>query len=113
LGGPALHESAGASFVGARFFLVAFNVDLESEDVGLARGIAQSIRESSGGLRAVRAKGFALPSKKRVQVSLNLIDFRETGVARAYRAIEELAKKQGVRIARSELVGLMPLAALE
>ena len=113
LGPKRLHETAGASFVGARFFLVAFNVDLESEKVTIAESIAQAIRESSGGMPAVRAKGFALPSKQRVQVSVNLVDFRKTGVAAAYRAIEELAAKRGVKIARSELVGLLPLEALE
>jgi glutamate formiminotransferase len=112
--GPAeLHPSAGASSVGARTFLVAWNVDLESKDLALAKTIAREVRESSGGLRGVRAKGFALESQGRVQVSLNLVDFHETSVARAFREVERLAQKHGVAIARSELVGLIPQEALD
>jgi len=112
--GPArLHPTAGAVCVGARFFLVAFNVELESEDLELAKSIARAVRESSGGLPCVRAKGLPLASKKRVQVSCNLVDYRVTGVAKAFLAIEALARGKGVAVARSELVGLVPTAALE
>lgn len=113
LGPAALHETAGAACVGARFFLVAFNVDLESQDLALAQEIAARVRESSGGLPAVRAKGFRLASQNRVQVSCNLVDYRRTGVARAFLEIERLAHEHGVRVARSELVGLVPREALE
>ncbi|MBI3723208.1 glutamate formimidoyltransferase [bacterium] len=112
--GPAeLHPSAGASCVGARFFLVAWNVDLESEDLALAKEIARGVRESSGGFPGVRAKAFRLASQRRVQVSLNLVDYRKTSVARAFLEVERLAQARGARIARSELVGLIPEEALE
>src|SRR5581483_3793774 len=98
--GPArLHATAGASCVGARFFLVAFNVDLATENLDLARSIAREVRESSGGLPRVRAKGFPLAAKKCVQVSCNLVDFRVTSVARAYLEIEKRAAASGVKIA--------------
>ena len=111
--GDRLHVSAGAVCVGARFFLVAFNVDLESEDLAVAQAIAKEVRESSGGLPAVRAKGFRLASQKRVQVSLNLVDHRVTGIARAFLEVSRRAEARGVRVARTELVGLVPEAALE
>lgn len=113
LGPDRLHATAGAACVGARFFLVAFNVDLETVDLEVARSIAKEIRESSGGLPAVRAKAFPLVSQGRVQVSCNLVDFRRTGVARVFSEIEARAKARGVAVARSELVGLIPRAALE
>jgi glutamate formiminotransferase len=113
LGPERLHATAGAACVGARFFLVAFNVDLETRDLEVAKGIAREIRESSGGLPAVRAKAFPLASRGRVQVSCNLVDFRRTGLGRVFAEIEARAGARGVRVARSELVGLIPRAALE
>ena len=113
LGPQALHATAGAACVGARFFLVAFNVDLESGDLEAAKEIARAVRESSGGLPALRAKAFELASRKRVQVSCNLVDFRKTGLARAFSEIENQARARGIAVARSELVGLVPRAALE
>lgn len=111
--GPAkLHATAGAACVGARFFLVAFNVDLDSEDPGVAEAIAKEIRESSGGLPKVRAKGFALAAKKCVQVSCNLVDYRVTGVAKTFVEIEKRAFARGVKVLRSVLVGLVPRDAL-
>jgi glutamate formiminotransferase/glutamate formiminotransferase/formiminotetrahydrofolate cyclodeaminase len=113
LGPAALHPTAGAACVGARFFLVAFNVDLASEDLEAAKAIAREVRESSGGLPALRAKAFELRSQRRVQVSCNLVDFRKTGLARAFLEIEKKARERGLVVARSELVGLVPQAALE
>ncbi|MBL4844622.1 MAG: glutamate formimidoyltransferase [Planctomycetes bacterium] len=111
--GPALpHPSAGATAVGAREFLLAFNVDLASEDLALARQIARAIRTSSGGLPGVQAKGLALPSQGCVQVSMNLNDLRQTGPGAVYQEIHRLAKEAGVEIASSELVGLMPEIAV-
>lgn len=111
--GPAkIHPSAGATAVGARFFLVAFNVDLCSEDLELARGIARRVRESSGGLVGIKALGLKLAARSRVQVSMNVCDFRQTSLPIVYAAVERLAREAGVEIAASEIIGLVPQAAL-
>jgi len=112
--GPAqLHPRAGAVAVGARGFLVAFNVNLESRDLELARAIARAVRASSGGLPGVRALGFPLASQGCVQVSVNLCDPRTTGLEAAFGAIEDLARRAGVAVRASELVGLAPAAVLD
>jgi glutamate formiminotransferase len=111
LGGPAPHPTAGATAVGARPFLIAFNVDLGSDDLALARRIAARVRERDGGLPAVRALGLALPSRGVVQVSMNLLDYRVTPPAAAFAAVAALAEQAGVGVAGSELVGLAPEAA--
>jgi len=111
--GPArLHPTAGASIVGARPILIAWNVNLRSTDIGIAKRIAKAIRESDGGLPAVRAKGFALTDRGLVQVSMNMVDYRKTSLATAYEAIRGLAAKEGVEIAESEVIGLVPLDAI-
>ncbi len=111
--GPArLHPTAGACIVGARPVLIAWNVNLRTADVGVARRIAKAIRESDGGLPAVRAKGFALSERGLVQVSMNMIDYRRTSLVQAFEAIRALSEKEGVEIAESEVVGLIPLDAL-
>jgi glutamate formiminotransferase len=112
LGGPALHPTAGATAVGVRPVLVAYNVDLASDDLDLARRIAASVRERDGGLPAVRALGFALERRGQVQVSMNLLDVRVTPPAAAFAAVAELAGRAGVEVASSEIVGLAPEAAL-
>jgi glutamate formiminotransferase len=110
--GPrAVHPTAGASAVGARFFLIAFNVDLDTRDLSIAKGIAKAIRERDGGMPGVKALGFDLPARGWVQVSMNLVDFRKTNAVQAFDAVAERAKAAGVRIAGSELVGLIPQAA--
>ncbi len=112
--GPARFEPrAGAVTVGARDVLIAYNVWLESDDLGAARAIARSVRESSGGLPAVQAMGVRLESRGRAQVSMNLLDYRRTSLARAFDAVAAEAARHGVGIARGELVGLTPRAALE
>lgn len=109
--GPArVHPSGGATAVGARFFLIAFNVNLETDDLTLARRIARKIRERDGGLAAVRALGLRLADC--VQVSMNLCDFRVTGIVQAYDAVSKLAAASGVRVRESELIGLAPEAAI-
>jgi glutamate formiminotransferase len=113
LGGPALHPTAGAVAVGARGVLVAYNVDLADADLELARRIARAVRERDGGLPAVRAMGVALPGRDLVQVSMNLLDWRVTPPAAAFAAVAELARRAGARVVRSELVGLVPRAALD
>lgn len=111
--GPSrLHPSAGATVVGARPLLIAWNVDLATKDVRVAKRIAKAIRESDGGLPAVRAKGFELADREMVQVSMNMIDYHKTSLLRVYEEICRLAAEEGVEIAESEIVGLVPLEPL-
>jgi glutamate formiminotransferase len=112
LGGPGLHPTAGATAVGARGLLVAYNVDLAGADLALARRIAAAVRERDGGLPAVRAMGVALQGRGLVQVSMNLLDFRVTPPAAAFAAVARLAEEAGAEVVRSEVVGLVPAAAL-
>jgi glutamate formiminotransferase len=107
--GPAQpHPTSGATVIGARFFLIAFNVLLATADVGVARRLARSVRESSGGLPAVRALGVWLASRGCAQVSLNLLDYRQTSPLTALRHIQAEAERVGVTVRATELVGLMP-----
>ena len=111
--GPSrLHPTAGACIVGARPVLIAWNVNLKTTDVAVAKRIAKAIRESDGGLPAVRAKGFELGDRGLVQVSMNMVDYRKTSLVQAFEAIRALATKEGVEIAESEIIGLVPLDAL-
>jgi glutamate formiminotransferase len=118
LGGPGLHPTAGATAVGARGLLIAYNVDLAGADLDLARRIAAAVRERDGGLPAVRAMGVALEDRGGpgdrglVQVSMNLLDYRVTPPAVAFAAVAELAERAGARVHASEIVGLVPAAAL-
>ncbi len=110
--GPArVHPSAGALVTGARPPLIAFNIELDTTDVALAKRIAKEIRESSGGLPAVQALGFALTDPPRAQVSMNLLDTSVTPLSRVWREVESRARAEGVAILRGELIGLMPLDA--
>ncbi len=111
-GGPALHPTAGASAVGARFLLVAYNVNLASRDLDLVKRIAKEIRERDGGLPAVKALGFDLPDRGWVQVSMNLTDYRKTSPLRAFEEVAKRAKAAGATVAGSEVVGLIPEAAM-
>jgi glutamate formiminotransferase len=111
-GGPGLHPTAGATAVGAREILVAYNVDLAGADLDLARRIAAAVRERDGGLPAVRAMGVALNERGLAQVSMNLLDYRVTPPAVAFAAVAELAGRAGARVEASEIVGLVPAAAL-
>lgn len=109
--GPArIHPTAGATAVGARPFLVAFNIYLDSADVSIAKEIAKGIRTSSGGLPAVQASGFEVEAK--AQVSMNLLDIDTTSPATVFAAVERAARAHGVRIMKSEVVGLIPERAL-
>ncbi len=112
-GEPKLHESAGATVVGARPFLIAFNVTLRTSDLSIAHGIAREVRERDGGLPFVKALGFELHSRGVVQVSMNLIDYQQTGIARAFEAVREAAANRNVEILNAEIVGLIPSAALD
>jgi glutamate formiminotransferase/formiminotetrahydrofolate cyclodeaminase len=108
--GPAQLGSAGATVIGARAPLVAFNVYLTTEDVTIAKAIAKALRASSGGFRFVKAAGFLVDG--RAQVSMNLTDFRQTPLARVVETIRREAARYGVGIQKSEMVGLVPQAAL-
>jgi len=110
--GPAvLHPKAGAIVVGARPPLIAFNIELDTADVKIAKKIAKEIRESSGGLPAIQALGFGLTDPPRAQVSMNLLDTTQTSLATAWREVERRAGEAGVKILRGELIGLLPLDA--
>jgi glutamate formiminotransferase len=113
LGPPRPHPTAGASAVGARFFLVACNAWLDTPDAAVAAAVARAVRESSGGLPAVRALGLALASRGTAQVSMNLVDFRRTPPAVAFAAVAREAAARGARVVHRELIGLVPAAALE
>jgi glutamate formiminotransferase/formiminotetrahydrofolate cyclodeaminase len=113
LGGPALHPTAGACVVGARKLLIAFNVNLSTADVEIARAIARKVRASSGGLPFVKAIGVQLASRNLAQVSMNLTDFERTPLHLAFEAVKAEAGALGVRIVGTEIVGLVPAKALD
>ncbi len=110
--GPARLGRAGATAVGARWPLIAFNVNLASRDLHAARAIAREVRESNGGLPAVRAMGVDLPDLGAVQVSMNLTDFSRTSMLDAFGAVKAAAARRGLEVLHSELVGLVPRHAL-
>lgn len=112
-GPPRLHETAGAVVIGARPPLIAFNTNLRTNDLSVAKDIARSVRESSGGLPCVKAIGVELASRGMVQVAMNLTDYRVTPLHRAFQAVTTEAEKRGVEVAGSELIGLAPQAALD
>jgi glutamate formiminotransferase len=105
------HPTAGCVAVGARAFLVAFNIDLSTDDVKIAGKIARSIRESSGGLVNLQAKGIYLEDRQRAQVSMNILDFRTTPIYRVFELVKMEAARYGVGIVESELIGLAPVQA--
>src|SRR5207237_8635992 len=107
-----LHPSAGAIVVGARPPLIAFNIELDTTDLKLAQRIAKEIRESSGGLPAIQAKGFMLSDPPRAQVSMNLLDHTVTSLATVSRQLETRATAAGVKVLRRLLIGLIPLDAV-
>lgn len=106
------HPSAGVTVVGARLPLIAYNINLATNRLDVAKNIARAIRESSGGLRCVKALGLSLADRNLVQVSMNLTDFRETPMRRVFDAVSDEARRWDVEILESELVGLVPAAAM-
>lgn len=108
-----VHDSAGAIAVGARPFLIAFNVILRSSDIDVARHIARKIRARSGGLPFLKALGFRLHTRRLVQVSMNLVNYEVTGMSAAYDAVLREAYLLGVEIESAEIVGLVPRNALD
>lgn len=113
VGGPALHPTAGAVAVGARRFLIAYNVNLAGADLEAAGRIARKIRESGGGFSGVRAMGVELATRGLLQVSMNLTDFERTPLEELYQAICREAEREGLAVAGSELVGLVPRRAYQ
>ena len=111
-GGPALHPTAGATVVGARKFLIAYNILLHTADVEIARRIAKTIRASSGGLPCVKAMGVLLESRGLAQVSMNLTDFERTPIHVVYDRVCAEAAGYGATVVSSELIGLIPRRAL-
>ena len=113
IGEPRCHPSAGAVVVGARKFLIAYNINLGTPDVGIAKKIAKTIRFSSGGFRYVKAMGVMLASRNIAQVSMNLTDFEQTPMHVVFEAVSREAERYGVPVAGSEIVGLIPRKAIE
>ncbi|MGQ0613503.1 MAG: glutamate formimidoyltransferase [Planctomycetaceae bacterium] len=112
--GPrAVHPTAGATAVGARFFLIAYNVNLKTEDVAVAKEIATRVREKDGGMPGVQGMGFPLGEKRCVQVSMNLLDYRKTSPQAAFDAVRRLAAERGVEVLESEMIGLLPRDAVD
>ena len=111
LGGPGLHPTAGACAVGARKFLVAYNIFFDSSDVAMARSIAREIRASSGGLKGVKAMGVEVNG--RAQLSMNITDFQATPISLVYQTAQRLALRHKVQLAEGEVIGLIPQAACE
>ena len=112
--GPAeFNPKAGGMVTGVRFPLVAFNVNLRSNDVTIAERIAKAVRQINGGFRYVRAMGLALEDKGMVQVSMNLVNYAKTPIPRVMETVRSEARRYGVQIAGSELVGPLPMEALD
>lgn len=112
-GEPRCHPTAGATAIGARQFLIAYNINLATSDVTIAKRIAKTIRFSSGGLPAVKAMGVMLASRNQSQVSMNLTDFEQTPMHVVFEAVRREADRYGVEIAGSEIIGLTPRKAIE
>ena len=113
VGEPKLHPTAGVTVVGARKFLVAYNVNLNTSDVGVANKIAKAIRFSSGGLRYVKSMGVDLKARNIAQVSINLTDYEQTPMHRVYDMVKREAARHGAVPVSSEIVGLVPKKAIE
>ncbi|MEO6595185.1 MAG: glutamate formimidoyltransferase [Planctomycetota bacterium] len=112
--GPArMHPKAGGVAVGARKFLIAYNINLATKDVQIAKDIAKAVREKDGGFKKVQGMGFFLDDKQQSQVSMNLLDFETTSIRTVFDAVAKMAGEKGVEVVESELVGLAPAAALD
>ncbi|MDT4897139.1 MAG: glutamate formiminotransferase / formiminotetrahydrofolate cyclodeaminase [Acidobacteriota bacterium] len=113
IGEARVHEAAGAIVVGARPFLIAYNVNLQTDDITIARKVARAVRGRDGGLRYLKALGFQLASRGIVQVSMNLVNYEKTELHHAFEAVRREAARYGVQVLGSEIVGLVPQAALD
>jgi len=112
-GAARVHETAGACVVGARSLLIAYNINLDTTDLTVARRVARAVRGRDGGLRFLKALGFELRERNLTQVSMNLVRFEKTELHHAFEAVRREAERYGVRVAGSEIVGLIPQAALD
>ena len=110
--GENYHKSAGVTVVGARFFLIAYNFDLKTNDLSIAKAIAKKIRQSSGGLECVKALGVMLESENKAQVTVNLTDYRKTPLYVLTEEVRRLAHEYGTEVESAELIGLIPMRAL-
>ena len=111
--GPATpHQSAGATVIGARMPLIAYNINLATDRLDVARKIASAVRMSGGGLRYVKAMGIPLEDRGIVQVSMNLTNYEKTPIFRVFDLVKREADRYGVHVLESEIVGLVPAAAL-
>jgi glutamate formiminotransferase / 5-formyltetrahydrofolate cyclo-ligase len=111
--GPAApHPSAGASVIGARMPLIAYNINLNTDRLDVAKKIAAAIRHSSGGLRFVKAMGVKLDDRNLAQVSINLTNYQKTPMFRVFEMVKREAARYGVGVLESEIIGLVPAAAL-
>jgi len=106
------HESAGVTAVGARMPLIAFNVNLNTNNLDIAKKIAKAVRGKSGGFKYCKALGFELKERNIVQVSMNMVDYTKTPLYRVFQLIENEANRYGVNVIGSEIVGLVPMNAL-
>ncbi len=113
IGEPRLHPTAGATAVGVRKLLIAYNIHLNTNDVFIAKKIARAIRFSSGGLRHVKAIGVDLKARDLAQVSINLTDFEQTPLHRVFAMVKREAERHGCAVAGSEIIGLIPRRAIE
>jgi glutamate formiminotransferase/formiminotetrahydrofolate cyclodeaminase len=113
IGDARLHPTAGATVVGARKFLIAYNINLNTSDVEIAKKIGKNIRFSNGGLRYVKAMGVNLRARSLAQVSINMTDFEQTPLHRVFEMVKREAERYGVSIVGSEIVGLIPKRAIE
>jgi glutamate formiminotransferase/glutamate formiminotransferase/formiminotetrahydrofolate cyclodeaminase len=113
LGPLQVHETGGAIAIGARPFLIAFNINLLTNDVSIARKIARAVRARSGGLPFLKALGFELSTRGVTQVSMNIVNYEVTGLTQAYEAVRREAERAGVEILSTEIVGLVPERALD
>lgn len=110
--GEGFHPSAGVTVAGARFPLIAYNFDLDTEDVGIAKAIAKQIRQSSGGMTAVKALGVYLEERHCAQVTVNLVNYKITPLWKLTEEVRRLARELGTQVRQAELIGLMPMEAV-
>ncbi len=106
------HESAGVTAVGARMPLVAYNIDLDTDNIDIANAIAKAIRHSSGGFRYIKAGGVYLEERNHVQVTMNITNYTKTSMYRVFETVKMEAKRYGVNVTGSEIIGLLPMEAL-
>lgn len=112
VGEAALHPTAGASVIGARKFLVAFNINLDTNDVAIAKKIANAVRSSSGGFAHVKGIGLALEERGIAQVSMNLVDYEKNSLYRVLETVRMEAKRWGVNVIETEVYGMIPIGAI-